>query len=153
VILGSCWIGGQRIWVDRFRWIYVFVRQQPWPKVELSAKLLNASEYRLPVPSVSANALALAAIWLHAGLVAIASRFYCPPPKAIASRLAAKADWTVRALSTDLKAAGINVSHDTVWRFLRRQGLTFKKNFTGQRDRSAQPRAPADAVANLPEQD
>jgi len=74
-------------------------------------------------------------------------------PEAITSRLAAKADWTVRALSADLKTAGINVSHDTVWRFLRRQGLTFKKNSTGQRDRSAQPRAPADAVANLPKQD
>ncbi len=48
-------------------------------------------------------------------------------PEAITSRLAAKADWTVRALACDLKAAGINVSHDTVWRFLRRQGLTFKK--------------------------
>ena len=42
-------------------------------------------------------------------------------------RLAAKADWTVRALAVDLKAAGIHVSHDTVWRFLRREGKTFKK--------------------------
>ncbi len=46
---------------------------------------------------------------------------------AIASRLALKADWTVRPLAADLKADGIVVSHDTVWRFLRRQGLTFKK--------------------------
>ncbi|WEX91578.1 hypothetical protein PZN02_006412 (plasmid) [Sinorhizobium garamanticum] len=42
-------------------------------------------------------------------------------------RLAAKTDWTVRALAADLKAAGIDVSHDTVWRFLRREGKTFKK--------------------------
>ncbi|WP_234710575.1 IS630 family transposase [Sinorhizobium arboris] len=42
-------------------------------------------------------------------------------------RLAAKPDWTVRALAADLKAAGIDVSHDTVWRFLRREGKTFKK--------------------------
>ena len=34
-------------------------------------------------------------------------------------RLQTKSDWTVRALSTELKSAGINVSHDTVWRFLR----------------------------------
>ena len=47
--------------------------------------------------------------------------------EAIARRLASKADWTVRALAADLKADGIAVSHDTVWRFLRRQGLTFKK--------------------------
>lgn len=42
-------------------------------------------------------------------------------------RLQVKSDWTVRALSADLKAAGINVSHDTVWRFLRTEGKTFKK--------------------------
>jgi len=54
--------------------------------------------------------------------------------EAITSRLAAKSDWTVRALAADLRAAGIAVSHDTVWRFLRRQGLSFKKNAAGQRD-------------------
>lgn len=42
-------------------------------------------------------------------------------------RLAAKPDGTVRALAVDLKAAGIDVSHDAVWRFLRREGKTFKK--------------------------
>jgi transposase len=46
---------------------------------------------------------------------------------AITGRLAAKSDWTVRALAADLKTDGIDVSHDTVWRFLRRQGLSFKK--------------------------
>jgi transposase len=53
---------------------------------------------------------------------------------AITTRLASKADWTVRALAADLRAAGIAVSHDTVWRFMRRQGLSFKKNPAGQRD-------------------
>lgn len=48
-------------------------------------------------------------------------------------RLAAKTDWTVRALAIDLTAAGIAVSHDTVWRFLRREGKTFKKNADRQR--------------------
>jgi transposase len=47
--------------------------------------------------------------------------------EALSTRLAAKSDWTVRALAADLRADGIKVSHDTVWRFLRRQGLTFKK--------------------------
>jgi len=56
---------------------------------------------------------------------------------AITTRLASKADWTVRALAADLRAAGIAVSHDTVWRFLRRQGLSFKKNPAGQRDGTA----------------
>jgi transposase len=56
---------------------------------------------------------------------------------AVTTRLASKADWTVRALAADLRAAGIAVSHDTVWRFMRRQGLSFKKNAAGQRDGSA----------------
>jgi len=51
---------------------------------------------------------------------------------ALTDRLAAKSDWTVRALAADLRAAGIAVSHDTVWRFMRRQGLTFKKNPAGE---------------------
>ncbi|HBF30458.1 MAG TPA: IS630 family transposase [Rhizobium sp.] len=46
---------------------------------------------------------------------------------AVRQRLVAKSDWTVRALSADLKAAGISVSHDTIWRFLRSEGKTFKK--------------------------
>ncbi len=57
--------------------------------------------------------------------------------EAISSRMAAKSDWTVRALAIDLRAAGIAVSHDTVWRFLRRQGLSFTKNPAGQRDGAA----------------
>ena len=57
--------------------------------------------------------------------------------EAIAVRLAAKSDWTVRGLAADLKTDGITVSHDTVWRFLRRQGLSFKKNAVGQRNGAA----------------
>lgn len=69
--------------------------------------------------------------------------------EAITSRLASKADWTVRALAADLKADGIAVSHDTVWRFLRRQGLTFKKNSAGERDRTAEPGPIANALAKV----
>jgi hypothetical protein len=39
-----------------------------------------------------------------------------PVQEAIARRLAAKSDWTVRALASDLQAEGIVVSHDMVWR-------------------------------------
>ena len=46
---------------------------------------------------------------------------------AVHQRAEVKSDWTVRALSAELKSAGINVSHDTVWRFLRSEGKTFKK--------------------------
>ncbi len=52
---------------------------------------------------------------------------------AVRQRLSIKSDWTVRALAMDLKAAGIEVSHDTVWRFLRREGKTIKKNIDGKR--------------------
>jgi transposase len=45
----------------------------------------------------------------------------------ITARLASKSNWTVRALAADLRAAGIAASHDTVWRFMRRQGRSFKK--------------------------
>jgi transposase len=72
-----------------------------------------------------------------------------PATEAITRRLASKADWTVRALAADLRAAGIEVSHDTVWRFLRRQGLTFKKNSAGERDGAAGPGTPAHALASI----
>ncbi len=35
---------------------------------------------------------------------------------------------TVRRLQTMLAGQGVEVSHDTVWSFLRREGLSFKKN-------------------------
>ena len=65
----------------------------------------------------------------------------------LSNRLAAKSDWTVRALAADLRADGIDVSHDTVWRFMRRQGLSFKKNTDGQRDAAPGPGASAGALA------
>ena len=35
---------------------------------------------------------------------------------------------TLRGLQALLAERGVSVSHDTVWRFLRREGLSFKKN-------------------------
>lgn len=55
-----------------------------------------------------------------------------PVRDALAERLARKSDWTVRAMAVDLRADGITVSHDTVWRFLRRQGLSIKKNIDSE---------------------
>jgi transposase len=72
-----------------------------------------------------------------------------PVSAAITERLARKADWTVRALAADLKADGITVSHDTVWRFLRRQGLSIKKNAAGERDGSSEAGPVAGAMENL----
>ncbi|MFC7477516.1 hypothetical protein ACFQS7_24360 [Dankookia sp. GCM10030260] len=54
----------------------------------------------------------------------------------VTTRLASKADGTVRALAADLRVAGIAVAPDTVWRFLRRRGLSFKKTLlTSETDR------------------
>lgn len=35
---------------------------------------------------------------------------------------------SLHRLKEELAARGVNVSHDTVWRFLRREGLRFKKD-------------------------
>ena len=35
---------------------------------------------------------------------------------------------TLHGLKAELAARGVKVSHDTVWRFVRREGLRFKKN-------------------------
>ena len=43
-------------------------------------------------------------------------------------RLAEKPDLTLHALLAELGERGIVVSCDTLWRFLRRQGISFKKN-------------------------
>lgn len=43
------------------------------------------------------------------------------------ARLAEKPDLTMRALAAELREQGTPVSHDTVWRFVRRAGLTVKK--------------------------
>ena len=50
------------------------------------------------------------------------------------ARMAAAPDLTVRALRAELQAErGLRVSYDAVWRFLRAEGLTFKKKPAGRR--------------------
>jgi len=44
------------------------------------------------------------------------------------TRLAAKPDLTLHALLAELSERGVVVSCDTLWRFLKRQGISFKKN-------------------------
>ena len=43
------------------------------------------------------------------------------------TRLVDKPDLTMRALAAELREQGTSVTHDTVWRFVRRAGLTVKK--------------------------
>ncbi len=56
----------------------------------------------------------------------------------IRARLTEKPDVTVRALAAELGARGTAMTHDTVWRFMRQEGLTFKKNSGGSRTGPAQ---------------
>ena len=51
----------------------------------------------------------------------------------VKSRIREKPDLTVRALAAELCDRGTTVTHDTVWRFIRREGLSFKKNSGGER--------------------
>jgi len=44
------------------------------------------------------------------------------------ARLAEKPDLTLHALLAELGERGVVVSCDTLWRFLKRQGISFKKN-------------------------
>lgn len=46
----------------------------------------------------------------------------------IVERIAQTPHLTLHGLKDDLAARGVKVSHNAVWLFLRREGLTFKKN-------------------------
>ena len=52
-------------------------------------------------------------------------------------RLAEKPDLTLHALLAELRERGVTVSCDTLWRFLRDCGISFKKNRI--RDRAGSP--------------
>jgi len=46
----------------------------------------------------------------------------------IVERLRQTPHLTLHGLKAELAARGVKVSHDTVWTFIRREGLSFKKN-------------------------
>ena len=46
----------------------------------------------------------------------------------LAERIGQEPHLTLHGLKTELAARGVTVSHDAIWRFLRREGLRFKKN-------------------------
>lgn len=63
-------------------------------------------------------------------------------------RLSEKGDLTIRALTTELAEWGIVVTPDTVWRSMRRLGLSFKKNTAGQGTRWCEAGAVPGTVEN-----
>ncbi len=52
-------------------------------------------------------------------------------------RLTEKPDLTLHALLEELAERGVTVSCDTLWRFLKREGLSFKKNRVRDRAKSS----------------
>jgi transposase len=60
------------------------------------------------------------------------------------ARLEQKPDLTLHALGAELIDRGVSVSCDTLWRFLKREGISFKKNAARRRTGSARrgPTAP-----------
>lgn len=65
----------------------------------------------------------------------------------ILKRLKETSHLTLHKLAAELAGRGVKVTHDTVWRYLRAEGLSFKKNTvrnrTGARRRGAKPAAVA----------
>lgn len=59
------------------------------------------------------------------------------------ARVSAAPDLTVRAVRAELAERGTKVCADTVWRFLKAEGLTFKKKPAGRRAGSARRSAQA----------
>ncbi len=53
------------------------------------------------------------------------------------SRIAEKSDLTLHTLLFELKERGTKVCCDTLWRFLRREGVSFKKNAVRKRTEPA----------------
>lgn len=56
-------------------------------------------------------------------------KFILAPHRAfILERLGQTPHLSLHGLKADLAARGVKVSHDTIWKYLRREGLRFKKN-------------------------
>lgn len=61
----------------------------------------------------------------------------------VLARIAQVPDITLRALAGELALRGLKVSNFAVWHFLKRQGLSFKKNSSRQRTGQARRRQAA----------
>ncbi len=60
------------------------------------------------------------------------------------------ADLTVEEIRAELHARGVRAGHGSVWRFFYRHGISFKKNRTRQRARSARRGGRSPTVAARP---
>ena len=62
----------------------------------------------------------------------------------------AAAAFTLRGLVAELAGRGLRVDYRTVWTFIRREGLSFKKNRAGERAKRSRRRPQARAVEDPP---
>jgi transposase len=60
------------------------------------------------------------------------------------------AAFTLRGLVAELAGRGLRVDYRTVWTFIRREGLSFKKNRAGERAKPSRRRPQARAVEDPP---
>ena len=68
-------------------------------------------------------------------------------------RIAAEPEVTVRGLMTELAERGVAVSYGTVWNFIHREGMSFKKKRAAGRARSPRRGAPLGAVEKISAED
>lgn len=61
----------------------------------------------------------------------------------------AQGAFTLRGLVAELAGRGLEADYRTVWSFVHREGLSFKKNRSAQRARSARHRAQAGTLAKI----
>ena len=69
------------------------------------------------------------------------------------ARLDEKPDLTLHGLRDELRGRGITVSCDTLWRFLKRQEISFKKNLVRRRTGSPGCCPAASALEKIPSPD
>jgi len=70
----------------------------------------------------------------------------------VLARVAQQPDITLRTLMEELAARGLQVSIYAVWHFLKREGLSFKKNAARKRARSSGRGPAASSLAASPSQ-
>ena len=66
------------------------------------------------------------------------------------TRIAEKPDLTLRAVVAELAERGTPASYGAVWRFFKREGISFKKKPTRQRTGPRRHRPPAGPVEEIP---
>jgi transposase len=60
-------------------------------------------------------------------------------------------EFTIKGLVNELSERGLTVDYHTMWTFVHEEGLSYKKNAARGRAGSPRRRAPADAMAQVPE--